>query len=131
MPHQTARTRRLHRPPLSPEDHAFLRTVESLVLSHLGDHGFGVAQLADRLSISPRHLQRRLVRLTGERPNHDLRRRRLSHARALLQQRPSASIAEIADAVGMRPSYFSRVYADWAGCPPSRDRAAPPHEFSK
>jgi signal transduction histidine kinase/DNA-binding response OmpR family regulator/ligand-binding sensor domain-containing protein len=109
----------------APADQAFLERLERVTGAHLSDRGFGVAELAARLGLSSRQLQRELTRLLDQRPKDYLREQRMTRARGLLRQGHLPGVSEVADAVGMSPSYFSRVYAAWAGYPPSEEPAAP------
>jgi len=111
-------------PALSVADAAFLERLERVADGNLPSAGFGVAELSKKLGFSSRQLQREVGRLTGTTPKGYLRERRMIMAQSLLKSGRWPSVAEVARAVGMSPSYFSRVYATWAGRAPSRDLAS-------
>ena len=91
------------------------------IQEHLADSGFGVKELASLLAMSPRQLQRTARRLSGLSPSELLRRERMDVARELLEAGEYSTTSEVAAQVGLSPSYFSRLYTNWFGHPPSSD----------
>lgn len=94
--------------------------LNELVAERIGDPGFGVAQLAESMGMSPRQLQRRFGEVMGIRPVEFLRQRRLEHGADLLESGKVESVAEAAGRIGMTPAYFSRLFAATYGMPPSQ-----------
>ncbi|MCB0619258.1 MAG: helix-turn-helix transcriptional regulator, partial [Saprospiraceae bacterium] len=81
---------------------------------------FSVSELAYRLAMSERHLQRRIRELTGLSPVMYIRQVRLQKARVLLETREYQTVAEVSFAVGFAtPAYFSKLYKDAFGKSPS------------
>jgi AraC-like DNA-binding protein len=79
----------------------------------------GIAILARAVRMSERTLQRELSRILGVSPSTWVRERRLEHAAMLLAGGHYRTIGEVAAAVGMSRSYFSRAYRAWCGRSPS------------
>lgn len=100
-------------------DLEFRAHLERVVAAYLADRSFKTADMARLCSVSKRHLQRRLMELLETTPTAYLREARLVEAKRLLREGHHGSIKEVAALVGMAPAYFSRVYANWAGHPPS------------
>lgn len=108
--------------PLGQADSAFLDRAHALVGARLGEADFGVTQMARELGYSRRQLLRLLRRLTGSSPSEFLLDHRLARARQLLHDRTLTTAAEVAIAVGLSPSYFSRVYRARFGTTPMARR---------
>ncbi|MEQ8442106.1 MAG: GlxA family transcriptional regulator [Alphaproteobacteria bacterium] len=78
--------------------------------------------IADRLSISLRQLERDFLAHYGLTPKKYYKVLRLNHAHSLLQQ-TNLSVTEISVSAGFASSeHFSRAYRAQFGCPPSQDR---------
>ena len=99
-----------------------LERLERVIGDNLHDSGFGVEALARGVALSRRHLHRRLVEWTGKSAAGFLRERRLEHARVLLL-RGEKTVSEVAAAVGLSRSYFTRLYRARYGEPPSATRS--------
>ena len=78
-------------PEVHPRDQALLERVRAAIEQHIGDAGFGVAELASAVFQDRSHLYRRIRELVGETPSDLIRRVRLEHARRLLAGRPARS----------------------------------------
>jgi AraC-like DNA-binding protein len=113
----------MHTLPYSmPEcDRAFVNRLRARVLEGLSDPALDVPLLARHVALSSRQLQRRCRELTGCGPLEFIRRVRLDEARAMVSRGSCRKVAEIAVAVGMSPSSFTRRYAAWFGRVPSDD----------
>jgi signal transduction histidine kinase/DNA-binding response OmpR family regulator/ligand-binding sensor domain-containing protein len=107
--------------PLPEADRATLERLQRAAREGLSDPDFGVAQLARACAMSDRTLRRELHRLAGMPPATWLRERRLIHARELLEAGTYRTVGELAAAVGMSRSYFSRAYHAWAGRAPGEE----------
>lgn len=119
-----------HLPPAPPEesaapqskteaDLALLERITAVATGNLRTPGFSVEDLARLVAMSPRTLQRALQRIAGKAPLSWIQELRMGHAQERL--RAGDTVSEAAEAVGMTPSYFSRVYSAWFGYPPSKE----------
>jgi DNA-binding response OmpR family regulator len=77
---------------------------------HMGSTGFNVQTLARKMGYSDRQLQRRVVERFGKTPAAFLLERRLENAHTAINNREFSTVAEVAQAVGLSPGYFSRRY---------------------
>ncbi len=101
------------------EESAFAADVIQVVRANLNDPDFGVAELADALSISRSHLYRRLREAADETPSALIRNERLKQARALLRAQ-QGNVSEVAYAVGFNSlSHFSTSFREYYDAPPS------------
>jgi DNA-binding response OmpR family regulator len=104
--------------PRSAQD-PWLRFLEKEIATGMRDNSFGLPQLAARLRISPRHLERKCQQLVGTSPGLLLRTRRLEKAAELLRAQPTLNISEVAQRVGMGPTYFSSLFSAFYGKTPT------------
>ncbi len=111
-------------PPLADVDRKLMLRLESLADSRLSDPEFGVGALARAAGMSERTLRRETSRLLSMSPASWLRERRLLAAQRLLAVGTYRTVGEVAAAVGLSRSYFSRAYTAWAGHPPSSPGAS-------
>ncbi|PSQ95356.1 MAG: ATPase [Bacteroidetes bacterium SW_9_63_38] len=103
---------------------AFLARAHDVVDDHLGNSSFGVDWFADEMELSTRQLQRRLQEETGLSAASFTRALRLRRAADLLRTGDVTTVADAADAVGYRdPSYFSQLFKEVHGAPPSEFKA--------
>ncbi|MBX2876207.1 MAG: response regulator [Saprospiraceae bacterium] len=101
----------------------FLAKVELAILEHLEKENFGSEDLAKALFLSRSQLHRKIKALTGKSASIYLRMIRLREAQKLLAD-PGRSISEIAYQVGFKsPVYFSQIYKETFGVPPSERRS--------
>lgn len=100
-------------------DAVFLRKVEALVSSRMGDSDFGVGVLEKELNCSRSTLTRRIKRITGKVPINYIRDSRLAEAARSLRE-GKRRVSEVCYDVGFSsPSYFSRCFKARYGCSPS------------
>ena len=86
------------------------------------DAPLSTAELAGRVGLSVRHLERRFAAELGTTPARYYRRLRMMRAHRLLQQ-TDLPVGEVAVASGFQSlEHFSRVYRRYFGCAPSSDR---------
>lgn len=112
--------------PNSARDRAFLKRLEHAALAGLGEATFGVADLAQAVGLSVRHLQRRLLLLTGQHPRVYLRELRLeAAARRLLRGEPSGNVA--IDTGFSSQSHFGACFKVRFGLTPGHFRARRHH----
>jgi len=101
---------------------SFMQSVIEIVKTHMDNDAFSIPLLAEQLHMSRVHLFRKIKNLTGMSPTKFIRKVRLQHARNLLSNK-EFSIAEIAYQTGFKdPAYFTRVYVEEFGKPPSETR---------
>lgn len=104
---------------------ALLVQLEAAASSRLSEPNFRVAELAKQLGMSARTLQQRMQDNDLPAPGAWLRALRIERAAAMLSSGEHATVGEIAAAVGMSPSYFSRAYRAHTGHPPREDHRPP------
>ena len=109
---------RLPRSQPKPEagDQAWLEKLEDLIKGNLAEAKFDVEMLAKQLGYSSRQLRRRIVATYKMAPAALLLQRRLEQAHALIEARRFSTVAEVAHAVGLSPTYFSRRYRQAYRC---------------
>ena len=96
-----------------------MEEVLKIVHKQLDNDEFDIPQLAESLHISRVHLFRKIKNLTGLSPTLFIRKIRLEKAKELVL-RSEHSISEIAYMTGFKdPAYFTRVYVEEFGKPPS------------
>lgn len=94
----------------------FLTTVRH----EMGAPDFSIQRLSRQLGMSERQLQRRSQEIFGCHPGEVIRNERLARAQALLRAGEFETVAEIAYAVGMTPSYLSRLFRSQLGTTPKQ-----------
>jgi DNA-binding response OmpR family regulator/two-component sensor histidine kinase len=103
----------------SKRSDTFMQNVVQIIRKKLDDDNFSVQILADALYLSRVQVFRKIKALTGQTPTLFIRQIRLQTAHQLIQQ-TDQTIAEIAFQVGFKdPAYFSRVFTEVYGFPPS------------
>lgn len=104
-----------------PED-AFLQNVHALLAANYTDETFGTPQLCQKIGLSRSQLFRKMKALTDIAPSDLIRTYRLNKAKMLLES-GAVNVAEAAWDVGFKdPSYFSKLYHEAFGMPPSAVR---------
>jgi AraC family transcriptional regulator of arabinose operon len=94
--------------------------------NNIWNPGFGVAEMADFLHVSARHLNDLFRKLAQTSPYQYLQDLRLAEARRLLLSEPSVGIKEIAARVGFRdPSHFILAFRKATGVSPGQFRKSP------
>ncbi len=100
----------------------FLNDVQVVIESHLNETTFSVAGLSRFLGISESTLRRKVLQITGLKPNHLIRQIRLQKAAEMLAN-DVASISEISGSVGFGDAaYFSKSFQEQFGILPSAYR---------
>lgn len=113
-------------PELPDSGGTFLKKVVETIERQLHDPSFTVAELADAMDLSRRHLTRRLRGEADTTPAALIRARRIERAKRHLEQNPD-TVREVGETVGFQSaSHFSQTFREAVGCPPStyRDRHA-------
>ncbi len=106
---------------VKPMSHPFLERLEGFVLAHLSE-SIAVSDLAKEVHMSRVQLYRKVKALTGHSVSVYIRQVRLSEAKAMLDT-TDRTVAEISYAAGFTdPSYFTRVFKEAFGHPPSEMR---------
>ncbi|MEL7248750.1 MAG: ATP-binding protein [Bacteroidota bacterium] len=105
--------------PNNPND-AFLLQLHELLAANLSDADFGIPQICKGLGLSRSQLYRKLTALTSKSSSHYIRSIRLHKAKKLLET-TKLNVSEVAYDVGFSdPLYFSRVFSQEFGFPPSQ-----------
>ncbi|MCB0638171.1 MAG: helix-turn-helix domain-containing protein, partial [Lewinella sp.] len=109
-------------PAASTQEDAFMHKLQVQLETHLGDETFGVQELARAMGMSRSQVFKKVKALTGLSIARYVRQYRVHRARKLLEE-TSLSVSEVAYAVGFKdPAYFSRVFSEVFGQPPSDTR---------
>ena len=85
---------------LTDSERRFLVKTVDYIYQLLDKHQLDVNTLADRLCMSPRQLQRKLVALTGDSPASYILTLKMKKARHLLESNPELTIEDIAERCG-------------------------------
>ncbi|WP_406682937.1 ATP-binding protein [Seonamhaeicola sp. MEBiC1930] len=100
-------------------DSIFIKKVIEEVNEAIDDSEFGAAQLASKLHLSESQVYRKIKAITNRSTAVFIRSVRLNKAKLLLQT-TNKTISQVAYEVGFNdPSWFSRVFKDEFGHPPS------------
>jgi len=106
----------------SSMEEIFLAKLKDAIDKNLETPDFGVDELGREIGMSRSQIHRKLQSLSGVAPSRYIRTRKLQKARDLLQ-RKVGTVSEISDRFGFSsPAYFSQVYADEFGYPPSEEQ---------
>ena len=93
----------------SPSDQQFYNKMNAVLDKHAGEADFGLSQLADKLFISERQLQRKCKSVFNLTPNAYIRNYRLQKARQLLEQ--GKRVSQVVEQCGFSShSYFSQCF---------------------
>lgn len=111
---QSSSTSQVSVTPLSARQ---ISVVQDYIDSHIAQD-VSVATLAKQLGISPWHFGRRLRAGTGMSPHAFMTDRRFTHAQGLLRN-TSTPILDVALAIGMTHSHFTRIFRRRFGVPPT------------
>jgi AraC-like DNA-binding protein len=103
---------------MNVSDARLLERVRAVIVAHLDDEAFSVADLAEEIGMSRGHLHRQL-RTVGLTPSEAILRTRLERAAQLLGDR-RITVSETAFAVGFKSvAHFSNRFEKQFGCRPS------------
>lgn len=106
----------------SPTSNSFLAEAKSIILDHISNEQFGVAELADYMHMSRSSLLRKIKKQTNLSASQFIREIRLQKAAALLVE-TDATASEIAFEVGFsNHSYFTKCYREYFGYPPGETK---------
>jgi len=109
-------------PPAADMENEFLKKLRIIIQENLGDAQLDVEAICRKIGMSRTNLHNKLSALTGLSITLYVRKLRLLRAQELLTT-TGATISEIAYEVGFNdPKFFSRVYAEEYGKPPSEAR---------
>ena len=104
---------------VTPQDSRFMHRLLDTVEKHISDEKFSVEQLAGEFSMSPSQINRKLKAIINQSTAAFIRSVRMERAMELLKNN-QATIAEVAYETGFtEPAYFSRVFKNYFGYPPS------------
>jgi len=100
----------------------FSKKIQFIIEENINDETFGIPQLCKTIGISRSQLHNKLKAATGLSTSIFIRSIRLQKAKYLLRT-TDFNISEIAYSVGYKdPSYFSKLFIETYGTPPSRFR---------
>ena len=103
-------------------DEIFLQKLRKVVVDRMNDEKLAVVDLCRAANLSNMQVNRKLKALTGKTPSRFIRSIRLNKAKTLLQS-TTLNISEVAYEVGFNdPHFFSRVFSEEFGHPPSVSR---------
>ena len=103
-------------PPPASADETWLEKLQACVDANLGRSDWTVEELARQLGYSSRQLRRRMLALCGTTPAAWLLQARLKAGHEMIGARRFTTVAEVAHAVGLSPTYFSRRYRQAYRC---------------
>jgi signal transduction histidine kinase/DNA-binding response OmpR family regulator len=104
---------------VTSKDSEFMQRLLDTVEKHISDEKFSVEQLGHEFGMSPSQINRKLKAIINQSAVEFIRSIRMQRALELLKS-DQATIAEIAYEIGFRePAYFSRVFKNHFGYPPS------------
>jgi len=116
---ETSQKRDPVQPAAQPDDAVAM--AQAIMRDHL-EEPLSCAEIAARVGLSLRQMERRFLRQTGRSVVQDYLSLRLARAHQLLQQ-TELGVTDIAFACGYAsPAHFSRLYRRVFGCSPSADR---------
>jgi len=99
-------------------DTSFINKVKLIILEHIEDEKFGVADLASEVGFSKSQLGRKIRVAIGTSANQFIRETRLQEAAKLIRKEEFTA-SEIAYRVGFgSPSYFNKCFHDYFGLTP-------------
>lgn len=104
----------------APQEMAKIETVLRYIDEHLGDN-ITVEELARLVYLHPNYFIVFFKTMLGCSPIQYVNQRRMETAKALLLD-PDCSISEVADRIGLKIYYFSRMFKAHTGLTPSRYR---------
>ena len=109
---------------LTPEDKQFLRKLILAVTQMMNHRTVTVTQVADKMCMSPKTLNRRLQYLTGEGAKRYIMRIQLEQAKSMLLRNLDIPIVEIGNRCGFEDhSSFTRTFTQNVGISPSDFRS--------
>ena len=97
---RASRSRAVVESDVAPADQAYVAQVRDAIRRGLANPDFGVGELADAVSQDRSHLFRRVKQLFGESPSDLIRRMRVEEGERLLLSDRSATVTDVAYAVG-------------------------------
>lgn len=101
-----------------PQNLKFTEQAKQIVLAHLSDENFGVAELADAMHMSRSNLLRKCKKQTQLSASQFIREIRLEQAKRILQDSEN-TVSEVAYQVGFgSASYFIKCFREKYGFPP-------------
>lgn len=110
---------------LTPEDKQFLRKLILAVTQMMNHQAVTVTQVADKMCMSPKTLNRRLQYLTGEGAKRYIMRIQLEQAKIMLLRNLDIPIVEIGNRCGFEDhSSFTRTFTQNVGISPSDYRSS-------
>ena len=110
---------KIHRLNLDSKDEDFLNQLEKAVMDNLSNSDFDSASLESAMSMSRSSLVRRMKAILDTTPNDYIKKKRLSVAARMLEEK-NVRVNEICYAVGFKyPSYFTKCFKEVYGLIPA------------
>ncbi|MEO1653378.1 MAG: ATP-binding protein, partial [Bacteroidota bacterium] len=103
-------------------EEGFIQKLRTFILANLSDQELNVNRICQEMGMSRTQLHNKLKALTGKSTTQFVRSLRLIQAKQLLKNQPDKNIAEIAQACGLEPNYFSRLFVQAFELTPSEYR---------
>ncbi len=108
--------------PTFQQEDEFILKVRKIIEANLDDENFGLLELCKEVTMSRSQLYRKIKALTNQSTSLYIRSVRLQNAKALLET-TDLNIAQVAFETGFsNPSYFSRIFSEEFGFPPTKNR---------
>lgn len=105
---------------LLPDDQLWLETLQQAIHKNLANIYFDIAQLADELMISRRHLNRKVRQCTGLSTHKYIQETRLLKAKEILENQQPSAVKVVAYEVGFKDvKYFGQLFKKRFGRLPS------------
>ncbi|HYF67740.1 MAG TPA: helix-turn-helix domain-containing protein [Ohtaekwangia sp.] len=102
----------------SPNENDFIAQLTAIVEQNISDEGFGVSELADKMSMSRSNLLRKVTRETKLSVSQFINQVRLKKGMELLRK-SSLNVSEVSHQVGFNStSYFIKCFREYYGYPP-------------
>jgi len=105
----------------SAAEREWMERLRGALADRLDDQRFGVEALAKAVGMSRRNLARQLSARTGLAIRDWMREQRLRAGEEMLREGRFGTVSEVAAAVGLSRSYFTRAYTAWTGRAPKED----------
>ena len=109
-------------PKITTADMAWLKTIETKIQDNIKNSQFKLSDLAADMYITPRTLQQKIKKLTGNTPKKYQRNIQLHHARKILKSGAVKTVSELSYELGFEDAtYFSKLYQKEFGVRPKAE----------
>ena len=109
-------------PILIEKEQLFLQKIKKIILANLAEESFEIEGLAQKANLSRSQLYRKIQALTQQTPSQFIHQVRLERAHELLKE-GNLNVTQVAYEVGYSSqSYFSKMYQEYFGYSPKKDK---------